>query len=95
MSPGLRSKIRFGPNEPRFETRRGIAEALILKTLDYGREVLKYHGAELSWTLEDNDLINRTIQRVGGVHYKTYRTYRSPIHKGTPNDIHNTPHFID
>jgi len=25
-----------------------------------------YSGAELSWTLEDNALINRTIEAVGG-----------------------------
>ena len=35
--------------------RRGIAEMLILHTLDYGKNVLGYTGAELGWTLEDND----------------------------------------
>ena len=34
-----------------------------------------YTGAELSWTLEDNALINRTIEAVGGRMYKTYRIY--------------------
>ena len=34
--------------------RRGIAEMLILRTLDYGKNVLGYTGAELSWTMEDN-----------------------------------------
>ena len=46
--------------------RRGVAEALILRTLDYGKNVLNYTGAELSWTLEDNNLINHTIESVGG-----------------------------
>ena len=59
--------------------RRGISELLILETLDYGKNVIGYHGAELSWTLEDNELINRTIERVGGVRYKTYRIYQKPI----------------
>lgn len=53
--------------------RRGITEMLILETLDYGRNQAKYTGAELSWTLEDNELINRTIEAVGGERYKTYR----------------------
>jgi GNAT superfamily N-acetyltransferase len=59
--------------------RRGIAEALILRTLDYGKNVLHYTGAELSWTLEDNPAINHTIESVGGQRYKTYRIYRKSI----------------
>jgi GNAT superfamily N-acetyltransferase len=59
---------------PKFR-RRGIAEALILRTFDFGRNQLGYTGAELSWTLEDNQLINRTIEAVGGQLYKTYRLY--------------------
>ncbi len=56
--------------------RRGIAEMLIQRTFDYGKDVLGYTGAELSWTLEDNDMINRAIERVGGRRYKTYRVYQ-------------------
>lgn len=59
--------------------RRGVAELLILRTLDYGKHVLNYTGAELSWTLADNELVNRTIQRVGGSRYKTYRFYERPV----------------
>lgn len=59
--------------------RRGIAEMLILQTLDYGKNVLGYSGAELSWTLEDNTLINRTIEAVGGRRYKTYRVFEKPL----------------
>ncbi len=55
--------------------RRGIAEMLIQRTFDYGKDVLGYTGAELSWTLEDNTMINRAIERVGGRRYKTYRVY--------------------
>jgi GNAT superfamily N-acetyltransferase len=58
--------------------RRGIAEMLILRTFDYGREQ-RYTGAELSWTLEDNQLINHTIQAVGGTRYKTYRMFEKAI----------------
>jgi len=63
---------------PRYR-RRGIAELLILRTLDYGKNVLGYTGAELSWTLEDNVLVNRTIEAVGGRRYKTYRIYQKEI----------------
>jgi len=59
--------------------RRGVAELLILNTLDTGRNKLHYTGAELGWTLEDNDLINRAIEKVGGRRYKTYRLFERSI----------------
>ena len=59
--------------------RRGVAEALILRTLDYGKNALHYTGAELSWTQEDNPAINHTIESVGGQKYKTYRIYQRAI----------------
>jgi len=59
--------------------RRGVAEMLILCTLDYGKNVLGYTGAELGWTIEDNYLVNRTIEAVGARRYKTYRVYQKPI----------------
>ena len=34
-----------------------------------------YTGGELGWTLEDNDLINRGIERMGAEKIKTYRVY--------------------
>jgi GNAT superfamily N-acetyltransferase len=62
--------------------RKGIAELLILRTFDFGSQAMGYTGAELSWTLEDNALINRTIEAVGGRRYKTYRIYQRVIGKG-------------
>lgn len=59
--------------------RRGVAELLILKTLDHGKNVVNFNAAELGWTLEDNTLINRTIEAVGGTRYKTYRIYDRAI----------------
>jgi len=59
--------------------RRGISELMIIRTLDYGKNTVGYTGAELGWTLEDNDLINRTIEAVGGHRYKTYRIYQKSI----------------
>lgn len=59
--------------------RRGISELLILRTLDYGKNTIGYTGAELGWTLEDNYLINRTVEAVGAKRYKTYRIYQKSI----------------
>lgn len=59
--------------------RRGVAEMLILNTLDYGKNVLGYTSAELSWTFEDNEAINRTIESVGAKRYKTYRMYDKAV----------------
>jgi GNAT superfamily N-acetyltransferase len=59
--------------------RRGIAELLILRAFRYGAQKLGYTGAELSWTLEDNDPINRTIENVGAKVYKRFRIYERSI----------------
>ncbi len=59
--------------------RRGVLEMLILHTLDYGKHVLRYTGAELGWTLEDNDTVNQIIAAVGGRLYKRYRIYQRQI----------------
>ena len=59
---------------PKFQ-KRGVAERLIMNTLDYGKNNVRFTGAELSWTDEGNDKINRVIERVGAVKYKTYRVY--------------------
>lgn len=59
--------------------RRGIAELLILHTLDYGKNVIGYTGAELGWTQEHNHSVNRTIEAVGARRYKTYRLYEKKL----------------
>jgi hypothetical protein len=38
-----------------------------------------YRGGELGWTLEDNLMINRGIERMGGRKYKTYRVYEKTL----------------
>ena len=38
-----------------------------------------YRRGELSWTLEDNDLVNAGIAAAGGQHSKTYRLYDKPV----------------
>ena len=38
-----------------------------------------YLGGELGWTLEDNVMINRGIERMGAKRYKTYRVYEKGL----------------
>ena len=38
-----------------------------------------YVGGELGWTLEDNSLINRGLDRLGAKRYKTYRVYERAL----------------
>ncbi|HVE85729.1 MAG TPA: N-acetyltransferase [Myxococcales bacterium] len=58
--------------------RRGIDAVLYLDTIRIARE-LGYEGGEISWTLEDNDLINRAIQSMGGQLSKKYRIWQRAL----------------
>jgi hypothetical protein len=58
--------------------KRGIDAILYLDTLKTARR-LGYTGGEISWTLEDNHLVNRAIESMGGRKYKTYRLYQKAI----------------
>ena len=54
--------------------RRGIDALFYYET--YKRGVAKgYRGAEFSWVLENNVMMNRAAQMMGGRVYKTYRIY--------------------
>ncbi|MFB1485007.1 N-acetyltransferase [Corallococcus sp. RDP092CA] len=57
--------------------RRGLDAILYLDTLRTAKE-LGYSGGEISWTLEDNHLVNRAIESMGGQRSKTYRVYQRP-----------------
>jgi hypothetical protein len=62
---------------------RGEMSRAILMGL-YGRLITVakrkgYEWGELSWTLEDNDAINRSILRTGSERYKTYRIYEAKV----------------
>ncbi len=54
--------------------RRGITELLILATIEGGlaNDLL---DCEMGWTLEDNELITRSIESLGGKRIRTYRIY--------------------
>lgn len=58
--------------------RSGVAERLIFQEMVAGSKQ-GYSGGELSMTLEDNVMINRFIEAVGGSRYKTYRIYSRSI----------------
>jgi hypothetical protein len=38
-----------------------------------------YKWAEMSWILETNDMMNRSIRMLGGEVYKTYRMYEKRV----------------
>ena len=72
---GLRA-IVFGLKK---EYRRtGINTVLYYETEKRGAQ-LGYQWCEMSWNLEDNDLINRFDEAVGGRLYKKYRIYEKNI----------------
>ena len=58
--------------------KRGIDAVLYLDTLTTAKK-LGYSGGEISWTLEDNHLVNRAIEMMGGKKTKTYRIYRKGV----------------
>jgi GNAT superfamily N-acetyltransferase len=57
---------------------RGIAEAMILRTVD-AAIAAGYTGAEMGWTLDDNTRVNRVIERAGARRYKTYRIFQRDV----------------
>ena len=59
--------------------KRGVAELMILQAFQRGKNKLGYTGAELGWTLEDNEMINRTVESVGAKQYKRFRIYERSI----------------
>ncbi|MFB0515748.1 MAG: N-acetyltransferase [Candidatus Neomarinimicrobiota bacterium] len=56
----------------------GIDAAFYLKTLTTGLDK-GYHVGEASWILEDNTIMNNTLQRIGAQKIKTYRIYGQSI----------------
>jgi hypothetical protein len=58
--------------------RRGLDAIMYLDTLRTAHQ-LGYEGGEISWTLEDNTLVNRAIESMGGKRSKTHRIYQRPL----------------
>ncbi len=56
----------------------GLGAALYYESFRRGVEA-GYRSCEFSWTLENNDLINRSMQLFGAQIYKRYRIYRRTL----------------
>ncbi|OGO16657.1 MAG: hypothetical protein A2Z14_09915 [Chloroflexi bacterium RBG_16_48_8] len=52
-----------------------------LMYIETAKEAIKrgYKWAEMSWILENNDMMNRSIKMLGGKVYKTYRMYEKQV----------------
>jgi GNAT superfamily N-acetyltransferase len=60
----------------------GIETLLYIKTIQKGMQ-LGYKGAELSFVLEDNSMMNRAARSLGAALYKRYRIYKKTIVSNT------------
>ncbi len=58
--------------------KRGIEGLLYLETFERGCK-RGFERSEMSWILEDNLLMRRAIEALGGRIYKTYRLFEGPI----------------
>lgn len=56
----------------------GLSSVFFVNTI-LSAEKYGYNGGELSWILEDNDLMNKVIESVGSYRHKTYRLYTFPL----------------
>lgn len=63
--------------------KRGLDSILMLDTVNNARK-LGWWGGEIGWTLEDNDMVNRSIQLFGCKKYKTYRVYEKQLVTDAP-----------
>ncbi|MCO4770474.1 MAG: N-acetyltransferase [Deltaproteobacteria bacterium] len=54
--------------------RRGADSILFVET-HRGANKLGWDGAEIGWTLDDNDMVNRAIESMHGTKIKTYRVF--------------------
>ena len=57
----------------------GIFPLLICELHRVVREKTSYKRVEFSWVLEDNHAINQTVERMGAIHYQTYRIYQKAL----------------
>jgi hypothetical protein len=64
----------------KFQNWNGLGAALYYESFRRGVEA-GYRSCEFSWTLESNDLINRSMSLFGAQIYKRYRIYRKSLIK--------------
>jgi len=58
--------------------KRGIETLLYMELFRRG-SAKGYHQGEMSWILEDNHLMQKEIEALGGKRYKAYRIFQSPL----------------
>jgi hypothetical protein len=58
--------------------KRGIDAVFYVDTFNKGKE-LGFTEGEMGWVLEDNELMNRTVEMFGGRLYRKYRLYEKRI----------------
>lgn len=69
---GIRDKYRAS-------RKYGALAAVLYEEISLRGTAAGYAAGELSWTLEDNDNINRGIERMGAQRYKTWRMYERAL----------------
>lgn len=69
----------MGIRKPYRGTKVGVLSALMNVEMQLRGQKRGYKTAELSWTLEDNEKINKGIDLMGGRRYKTYRIYEKEL----------------
>jgi GNAT superfamily N-acetyltransferase len=63
--------------KPEFQ-KKGIDSVFYLEAIKVGNKK-GYKGAEISWVLEDNVMMNQTALKLGAYVYKTYRIYSKKL----------------
>jgi GNAT superfamily N-acetyltransferase len=58
--------------------RRGLDAVMVVESIRR-TDRLGYEGGEVSWTLEDNDLINRAIEGTGARRHRVWRVYEAAV----------------
>jgi GNAT superfamily N-acetyltransferase len=58
--------------------KRGIEAVFYVESFDRGTSA-GYYATEISWVLEDNDMMIKAAEALGGVRYKTYRIYEKAL----------------
>lgn len=69
----------MGIRKPYRGTQVGVLSVLMNVEMHRRGTLRGYQTAELSWTLEDNEKINKGIELMGGKRYKTYRIYEKSL----------------
>lgn len=66
-------------DEFRASRKYGALAAVLYEEVSKRGSAAGYNGGELSWTLEDNNGINRGIERMNATIYKKWRVYERAL----------------